>query len=92
MTIEEIKALFPLKGKLTKTILRTSKISDSQRCNGALTLKKALGEIEGLYVSWGDTETNSTEFKGEIIRIGTEENLDFMEATEPQEVTFLLIQ
>lgn len=42
MDIEQIKALFPLKARITKEIIRQSNIMVATNCIGALTLKSVL--------------------------------------------------
>lgn len=90
MTIEEIKALFPLKGQLTQSVLDKSKIVDIFNCNGALTLQEATGKPFGYKIYWG-IKRGFIESQENTIQIGTEEDIDFMDARKPQEVTFILI-
>lgn len=91
MSIEEIKALFPLKGQLTQEILDNSNTMDIYSCNGANTLKQSLGDIGENVVTWGAWFGIINEYSTKDFKIGTLEDLDFMYATEPQEVTFILI-
>lgn len=97
MKLKDITSLFPLKGQLTQEILDKANIHDINKCNGALTLKAALPEGMQDYVTWGVytgvvyTNKKKQDTIGSHAVISTLEDLDFMDATTPQEVTFVLV-
>lgn len=88
-TIEQIKALFPLKATITNEIIKTSNISKADNCIGANTLKQALpqsNEIKVLWANWdGGVFINDKAFS-----VTTEEKLMFMGVREETEITFII--
>lgn len=91
MTNTQIEALFPLKGKLTKEILRKAKKWNPEECAGALTLRAAIGDKypKEEYLAWGTTWGEMGTYNTGI-DVTTEENYDFFNADTEREVTFIL--
>ena len=86
MTTEEIKALFPIKAKVTRNIIKSSIIENSKNCIGANTLKSALlGKMLDDKVRW----MWQSGFI-DCVRITTVEGIDFMCIRKPTEVTFIV--
>lgn len=84
-TIEQIKALFPLKAKVTKEIIINSEIINLSNCIGANTLKQSIPKEYNCSIIWA----NSHGYLNGI-RVTTKENLLFMRVTEETEVTFIV--
>lgn len=101
MNFKEFKALFPIKGKITKEILESSNILDIFSCVGAKTLQEALGvkEVEGHPIGWGVTDGGPlkkldegnghghVDFK---YVVGTKGDINMMRVDGPMDVTFIL--
>jgi hypothetical protein len=93
--IQTIRALFPLKGKITKEIIEKSDVKSIFKCIGANTLRAALGDninllLEGKPISWGRT-TGSVHFDDFSIAIGNEGDIDLMEVRNELEVVFTIL-
>lgn len=88
-----MKHLFPLKGKITQDIIDNSNINDGNTCIGANTLRAALGDHLNLgsFLCWGAIDGNILTSSGEILDIDTEGSINFMQVTEPRDVTFIII-
>lgn len=90
---DKFKALFPLKGNITKTILKTADRDDIEKCVGALTLKAALKKNINLLnykqCYWGVIDGTNTAGNERFV-IGTEGKIDMMRVRKPQKVTFIL--
>lgn len=90
MTVEEIKALFPLKAMITQDIIDNSDVNDCTDCIGANTLKSVLPEELKKYAQWCITYEWGKYGTDELICITTIEGVDMMKITEPMEVTFII--
>lgn len=88
-----IKGLFPLKGKVTKAILKEANVRDIHNCIGAVTLRKALGEHLFITtdIQWGDYY-GILKVDGQWVRITTEGRIAMMDIKKSTEVTFILRQ
>ena len=96
--LEKFTELFPLKVKVSQSIINKANTSDTKNCIGALSLQKALGKkglllLENGNASWG-AENGYQRIKGtkKDTRLFSynEKNIivDMMGVTEPFEVTF----
>lgn len=88
-TIEQIKALFPLKAKVTKEIINNSDTSETFNCIGANTLKQALPQSNETEVLWGNWSGN-VYVNNQSFEVTTKENLMFMGVKEEIEITFII--
>jgi hypothetical protein len=86
---EKLKALFPIKVKITKEIIEEGRKSlwDTSRCIGALTLKSVLPEEFKDRATWG-VYTGGVSYSK--IRVTTEEGIDIMEVKKPRTVNLIL--
>ena len=89
MNKEQIKALFPLKAKVTKEIIEEAQILNSRKCIEALTLKSVLPEKLKSLASWGTVNTANTFLKYDLT-VTTIERVNMMTIKEPCTVTFIL--
>jgi hypothetical protein len=92
--------LFPLKVKVSQSIINEANIGDTKKCIGALSLQKALGEkglllLEKGIAGWG-SDTGYQRIKGttidKMLSSFNEKNvsIDMMDVKNPFEVTFKL--
>lgn len=100
MTIEDIKAVFPLEGRITAKIIKTADIWDTSKCIGAQVLRSALRKKIGnsfYTISWGyfngsiylvDEDNNETD---EGIMVTTVDNVSMMDIKDPMTVTFIVV-
>lgn len=89
---DKFRALFPLKGNITKDILKTADRDSIRKCVGALTLKAALKKnikLMDYEIGWGDKE-GANLAGGESFDITTKENISMMNVRKPRKVTFIL--
>lgn len=91
-----ITKYFPLTGVITEEIIATANVKNIFDCIGAKTLQAAMNKI-GISgkARWGAADSCSTEIDGKAVaehgyKITTEEGIDMMMVTHPQEVTFIL--
>lgn len=95
----KIKALFPLKFKVTNKIIEWSNREDIHNCIGANSLKEALGITERnttVKISWGRTDGNvelkSKDGKSSItLYVSNKDKVDMMKIEKPRTVTFNFI-
>lgn len=89
--IEQFKALFPLKGRVTQEIIDEADIDDWQNCVGALTLSEALGENIQLVdkINWGN-DRGFPKVDKETVILTTKEKYNMMGITKPVDVEFIL--
>lgn len=91
-----VTKMFPLKGIITEEIIAKADVRNIHACIGALTLQAAFNRsgINGIG-RWAAYTSCSSAIEGvEIAKHGyeitTEEHIDFMQVTHPQEVMFIL--
>lgn len=93
MIINKFTALFPLKGKITKTTLKAN-VGDFHNCVGAKVFKKALGNKASILEeckSWAWLNSEGVEnIENTRITITTKEEIRFMNTKTPQSVTFVI--
>lgn len=91
MTIDQIEALFPIRVYVDRALIKKSRPFNALRCAGALTLKKALSKkvssLSGLRISWGIITGYIHSENGAPIRIGSTDDLNFIDVSKPQWVT-----
>jgi hypothetical protein len=92
-TTEELKALFPLKGKVTKKIIQESHIHNIINCIGATTLKAALlnkgVNTKKIYITWGrNSGYLSVTIEGKSFSVSIHTDYDMMEIIKPKGVVF----
>lgn len=91
--LEKYISLFPLQGELTQEIIEKAHPYNTRECQGALTLKAALGENISLLANgdcWGSNQGVQSIKEGGEVRLTTMENLCFPHAKTPQKVTFII--
>lgn len=88
MTIEEFKALFPLKARVTKEMISKANLSSINNCIGAKTLKSIFPNNKCTWGNW----CGSVVVEDEQILLTTIDNIEVMDIVEPQEITFILFQ
>jgi len=92
ITLESIKALFPIKVRITKEMINSAKLYNVRYCIGAKALKKALPNIakhKDFDIKWGVYSGRILNTKDNYdISIAT--NIDMMEIKQPKTVTFKL--
>lgn len=99
--IEQIKSLFPLKVKVTKSIITKGQdnLYDTNGCTGALTILKGLGKNKDLLDInkgiWGDL-CGQIFIGGEVVAtvMATDSNgagVHMMGLLKPQIITFILV-
>lgn len=84
--------LFPLKGEITQEIINKANVKNPYACIGALTLKAALDKAGvNSNVSWAHHSSYSTTIEGQSLGIiTTEQGINMVKVTTPQEVTFIM--
>jgi hypothetical protein len=91
----QIKALFPLKGRVTEEIIKNSDPIDWEDCPGANTFREAIGDKlpQGYCIKWTNTNgaicREGTRYDVGII-VTTVEGVGMLHVKEPQDVTFIL--
>jgi hypothetical protein len=88
----ELKDLFPRKFFITEEIIKKANLSNVSNCIGALSLKESLKnvpEIDQEELSWGSYSGSNT-ILGCNVWVGTQEGINLMNVTEPQEITFII--
>ena len=97
MTLENLKALFPLEGYVSKEILETANKDSIFYCVGVRTLKEAIAskgiDTKEFDVVWGTDYGNIWHINGGLscLYVETVEKINMMDIEEPTKVTFTLI-
>lgn len=93
--MDNLVALFPLKGKVTKEIIEVANITDPFSCRGARTLRTALenagvviNKDGGDYVLWA-RHSGIIQINGENLNVYSE-GVDLMSVLEPMDINFTL--
>ena len=84
----------PAFGFISQHIIQNSDIWNKYECIGANTLKAGLEKdlLKYVTVKWFNSYGSIKLKSGQVIKITTEENIEFMDITKPQCVTFKILQ